>query len=283
MGITRFDVRYEGPGGSLALDVVGMAYQTHSLASYGWVAHATPLVDGSGERLNRYLRQAAEHEIVLSVWSTSKAEFEQRIDRMVELFERDVLANRLGKLIVNGEYLECNVTAVECSEWERPSSYTTITLTVYAPRPVWVRETPFSFWPGEGDITTGKKYAYKYAYRYAHDGSGQIIVNEHYSSSPAIIVIYGYAKDPVFSIAGHQYQVLDTFEVGERVIIDQTSRTLTKIYANGTHENIFGKRGKAHSVFAPIPEGAHLVIASGSFGIDITLHQERSMPRWSAS
>ena len=80
------------------------------------------------------------------------------------------------------------------------------------------------------------------------------------------------------AINGYPYQINDTLEATEYLVIDSTNHTVTKYLANSTNVSIFDKRDKTKSVFEKIPAGTLNLTWTGLFGFDLVLFDERSEP-----
>lgn len=107
------------------------------------------------------------------------------------------------------------------------------------------------------------------------------INNPSFADSNFILTIYGFADNPSVMIAGHPYTVYATIYEGERMVINSVDRTVLKIGRLGEVTSLYNSREKIISVFQKIPPGAHVVTWPGSYGIDLTLLDERSEPKWS--
>ncbi len=282
MRLTLFNVRYIGLKGEIDFTRPPYFYKAHTFLNYEWKYISTNLIDGRGSEVERFYKEEKVYDLILHVkGDATEEEYYQLLNDLTDRFEIDVANNRKAKLYCNDYYINCFVFSQEKNEYKKGVQYQEIKFKVLAPYPVWTKEIKHSFYPGQGEESgDGKGYDYKYDYMYATTGSSEVLVNHHIADSRAIITIWGYADNPLFKIGDNTYQVLETVEDGERIIINQIDKTVVKIYQNGIKENIFGKRGKEHSVFEPIKPGTNLIFSSGAFGIDITLFEERSEPKW---
>ena len=278
-------IKYIGRGGEIVLDRLPYVLRFHDFLGYEWFYTETPQLDLRGSVARSFRRSSRLYMASLTVAEQpGSAPLHELINRFASITEPDILAEQPGKLYVGDDYLLCYITVNSKADFNRTGKHVQVELTILAPHPVWFRTAEFSYFPGGGTQTTaGKKYPLQYPYKYAFDGTDQMYDNDHYAPALARIIIYGHAENPQFSIDGHVYLVNDTVQSGERIEIDQLARTVVKVYANGSRENIFGKRGKQYSVFEPLPPGKHMLVSSGAFGIDIKLFQERSEPEWKSS
>lgn len=90
-------------------------------------------------------------------------------------------------------------------------------------------------------------------------------------------------KYPKIDSEEQVYQVYDTLEAHEYIVIDSRKKTIIKRLANGTEQNIFYKKATGNSIFTEIPSGDILINWSGEFGFDIVVYKERSVPEWISS
>jgi hypothetical protein len=272
------NVKYIGKGGEISFNQPPYLALKHDFTSYAWSYLGSPLLNGKGSEIDKFLRESKVHPLILLVKDDSLAE---TVNHLSDVFEQDVAAMTPGKLYVNDEYLQCYIVASSKDNFNKRGNYVEIELSVLAPQPVWVREVKMSFYPGHGDLSADSK-AYANAYPYAYTGGGvvNVVENDSLHPSPAVITIYGYVENPSIKIGDHTYLISGTIQADERVVIDQFERTVVKVFNNGQTENWFGRRGKAENIFTPIEPGDQSLIMSGSFGVDVNLYIERSEPRW---
>ncbi len=285
MQLTLFNLRYQGLKGELDLTSPPYFYKIHNLLDYEWNALSSNLINGRGFSIDKFNKKGKAYDLTLYIkGDCEEYEYYNLLNDLTDFFEVDVVNQKMARLYCNDYYLNCYIVSQKKGAWKNGVHLQEIQLKVLAPYPMWIKESKQSFYPNQTDegASEGKAYdhSYGYDYMYASSGSGEIIVNKAISPSRAMFTIYGYAENPLFKIGDNIYQVFDTIEEGERVVIDQNEMTVKKIYRNGIVEDIFGKRGKEHSVFKPIGVGNNLILSSGNFGIDITLFEERSEPKW---
>ena len=165
--------------------------------------------------------------------------------------------------------------------------WTDMELGIYCPYPMWAEEESKSFYPDSADkggIYNFLDYPYDYQYDYSKPLSGtEHWYVDHYRSSNFQMTIYDPCANPRIIIAGQVYQVYDTLETHEYIVIDSRKKTIIKRLANGTEQNIFYKKATGNSIFTEIPPGDILINWSGEFGFDIVVYKERSVPEWISS
>lgn len=210
----------------------------------------------------------------------------QSIDLSLENFfracETDIINMTPGQLWIGDQYLSgyfVERSTVNASEYYGREQ----TLSFLSPYGFWLHQEKRSFYPQAVDpsASSGLDYNYDYNYDYAAEtGSGVQWYIDHFAPSEFEMIIYGPAVNPLVNINGHTYQIFDTLENGEYVIINSENNTVMKYRSNGTTKNIFDLRGKEESIFEPISGGQNVFSWNGSFGFDLTLFLERSEPKW---
>ena len=282
---TMMKIKYVGSKGTLHLDDLPYLYKSHDFMDYERNFDTSPMLNGRGESLDGITKKSKEYKMVIHVIGSCQSQewFADRINDLTEFFDADIEIEKAGRLYVNDEYIECYIKSSKKGKWIRGLHHIEIEFTVFAPKPYWITEVPMTFLPmssSGGESDAGKGYVLSYPYSYSGGGTMNLVENNSVYHSLAIITIYGYAKDPVIKIGDRIYKITGTIQADERVVINQIDRTIQKVFNTGQTENWFNKRGKEESVFAPIPPGKQPLIMSGAFGVDLTLHIERSEPRW---
>ena len=274
----RFNVKYVGAGGTVDMSSAPILYREHDFMRREHNYSATALVSGLGSKLARFYREAKEHKITLSVWGD---DMHKTLNAMTEVFERDIFLQSPGKLLVNDEYLNCYVIASEVSDWTLAGNGVTVSLTILAEKPLWIREELLYYETFTIEASSGFILPTAIPFGFtANPGIRQLMI-DHYASVPAEISLFGPFVNPSFSIGSHIYQINGTLLAGERFIVNQLNKTVVKITNSGEVINCFNLRSKTSSVFEPIPAGGNVLTYSGEFAISLILFYERGEPRWS--
>lgn len=240
----------------------------------------------------------------------------QATDYLLSVLDADVAEKEPGRLYTNtGYYLECLFVKSKKSDWNMGINFMFNSFTLLVPRPVWVRETSYSFLAEAADLITilpgeeepeqvitmeeeamfpefsydfavrqgGRTYpVFDYPFDYKRVKGIRQINNDSYLPCHFKITIYGPVTDPELVIANHIYRVGTIVFTSERLEIDSRNNTVIKIGRLGEETDMYNSRYKLQSVFSKIPPGQHTVTWPGGYGIDITLYDERSEPRWSS-
>lgn len=231
-------------------------------------------------QMTGFYKDVAEKTASLSVFADSKEEYDNIMEQLLQVMEKDIISNTPGKLYVNDYYLECYVIARNYSEYEEDYYAVESTIRIIAPNPCWIREREYQFLAVNAVSSDNRRYPYKYPYRYANGLMNIKIINDYIQECDFRMVIQGPVLNPQIIIGGHPYQVNTVLEVGELLIIDSATRTVKKVMNNGTILNVFEQRNKEKSVFKKIAPGRNQVSWSGKYDFSICTYEERSEPRW---
>ena len=184
----------------------------------------------------------------------------------------------MGRLTWGDWYINCYITASETTP--DAGSWTENSISIFCPRPFWVKEEKKSFFPQEEPAAQEfLDYPYDYQYDYYLGAIGiQNWARSFPFDSNFKMVIYGPVTTPRILVNGYPYQINDTLEATEYVVIDSRNNTVIKYMANETNISIFNLRNKEQSVFNKIPAGTLTLNWTGLFGFDLILFDERSEP-----
>lgn len=237
-----------------------------------------------GDRVYGFGKESKVYDLVL----TLRGAMQERLAKLNELtntFENDVIKMSPGKIYFGEYYIECYITKSQTAPSELSPRWTQMALSVYCPYPFWKKEKKKQFYCDDGSSSEEYgflDYPYLYAYDYSRPKSGLREWNvDHSSSSNFEMVIYGPCANPRILVNEYVYQIYDTLDNGEYIIVNSQNRTIKKYLLNGTVKNMFDSRAKSgNSVFQKIPSGNLSISWNGDFGFDITLFMERSEPEW---
>lgn len=219
---------------------------------------------------------------------TIRGKLEERknlLDELTNCWEYDVANLTPGKIYFGKYYINCYIKEMTNKVSDTRNNWTDCEISIYCPYPMWVEELSKSFYAASENSESEYEYLdyqYDYKYDYSKPATGAETWNiEHYRKSNFKMIIYGPCVDPKIMIADQEYQVFDTLEANEHIVVDSRHKKVMKYKTDGTEENIFYKKSTQSSIFTEIPEGELLVSWDGTFGFDITVFKERSVPEWS--
>ena len=197
------------------------------------------------------------------------------------MFEKDVLAEKYGKIVVGDYHLKCYVTDSKKKSYLVSKDFLQLDLKVQTDVPQWIKETTVNFNTKNGNNSDFLDFAYDFPFDFKNGLSVGEINNTGFVPCDFKMVIYGATKKPSVFIGGHEYYVDVEIGASEFLTIDSAKKTVVLTKYNGTEVNCFNNRSRDSYVFKKIPSGISSV-SSGSDGIcvDITLIEERSEPKW---
>ena len=214
-----------------------------------------------------------------------KEQWKEAVDHLADVVQADVIDGKDGRLYTDtGFYLSCKIIGSEKTDWRMGLPIMFNTLTVLADKPVWIREETKEFFsqsevPAPEDGFLDYEYDYQYDYTSQKIGTSDWYI-DHYQPSEFEMTIFGPCVNPRILIEGYPYEVFDTLENNEYIVIDSRQNSVIKHLSNGTVQDLYDLRAKEESVFEPIPSGYLNLSWSGLFGFEITLYIERGEPRW---
>lgn len=258
----------------------GVYLNSNDLRDYHWS------YDTVNSRISRFYRNTTDRKLPLTVICKTDAEALKVKNRLMEIAEVDIEAMLPGKIIVGDYYTKGYITASVKRNYAIKKRFCRIELTLTSEDPVWYREETYSFFyngksvtPG-GSSVTGTDYPWEYKWDYSPPPSVNRIVCNSVRDNAFIMKIYGEITNPTVTIGGHMYSVNGTVKAGETLQIDSLTKTITLTKATGEKENWFDLRNRESYIFEPIPPGQHLVVKNGIFGVDLTVIEKRSEPKW---
>ena len=252
----------------------GLFANANDLRVYSW------LYDSDKNRIENFRKGVVNKTIPVQIVAQSEEEGLLKKNQIFEIFEKDVIAEQPGKIIIGDYYLQCYVYASKKSEYLTHKNLLTTSISVAGDTENWIKETWKEFTYFDPTDGTGKGYEYGYEYDYSvGEGNMDTLFNGHFGSCDFIIKISGYAFEPAITIANHTYKVKETIQEGETLIINSKKKTVT-LSRHGVIDNCFAKRDRSSYIFEKIPSGNSTVYWNSGFNFEITLLEERGEPKW---
>lgn len=234
--------------------------------------------------------------ISMDISGTGLLSFEEAMNRLEDVFEKDVISGRAGRLYVGKSYMNCFLSMTEKDRWINDLGHAKVNLQVTSDYPYWITECPYTFRKKSESVPLtssliGLDYEHDYEYEYVYgfsegnDGTLQYMVNDHYTDSGFKMTIYGPCINPAIRIAGHLYELRTVLYDGEYAVVDSSTRfsqdrAIYKVQVDGTVMDLFNARNKSSEIWKKIPPGRSMVTWNGDFGFDIVLFSERGTPSW---
>lgn len=202
-------------------------------------------------------------------------------NRLFEVFEKDVVTKKYGKIHIGDYYLRCYITGTKKTQYLVNMNYMVISATVQTDVPEWIKETTTIFNMNTKPVEEYLDYPYDFSHDYKNSLISYQVTNGSLTPSNFIITIFGYVQSPTLYIGEHEYTVNVTVDVDEYLTIDSINKTIILTKWNGEQVNCFNSRNKDSYIFEKIPVGTNYITApSEKINFNITLLEERSEPKW---
>lgn len=275
------DIFYENHiGERIDLNSENIILQYQEFFNYSWDATIR------NRKIKGFKRDSATLPVTVAVTAETEDEYLQIIEEFYRIIEKDILAVAPGKLYIDEQYLNCYISGDIKQDAFKGILFQIKNLTLVTDFPYWITETTCQYLPekpNQVEYTTLEKGILfpVFPFDFYSEKGEKTLFNPSFKDSNFILTIYGFAENPQITIAGHPYRVETTAYEGERLVIDSIKGTVKKIGRLGEITDCYNARGKQKRVFQKIPPGMNTFQWSGGFGVDITLFDERSEPKWS--
>ena len=271
------DVIYKSSSGNTYnLQTNGKWIREANYHTWAYIANGTDLQ--YGKRVSSFSKEPATYSTVL-VFHGPAIERAAQINKLHEEFETDIREMQPARVIWGNWYVDCYI--LESKTDPASCDWTENEIMVYCPNPFWIKEEKKSFEAQDAPPISQEFLDYEYDYEYDYF-LGAIGTKTWARTFPYAaefqMIVYGPVSNPRIVINGYPYQINDTLEATEYLVIDSRENTVTKYLAGGGTANIFDKRNKAQSVFETIPGGNLTLNWTGLFGFDLIIFDERSEP-----
>lgn len=247
-----------------------------------------------GTKINRFTKPAQKYACTFK-FKGNPADRKRQIDDFIFQTEQDIANNQPGAIWWNDQYINIFFITHDTHPEGSGIAYTVIEGEFYAPYPFWIEEQTVIIRPSdEGsqgfpeDVKgypeeRGFVYGYNPKYSYPYAKTAVYLRVDSALPSNYKAVIYGPTPMVQFTINGHLYEVDYSLRAGQIMIIDSRDSTpITErcivVNENGTQINVFDYRNPDSLLFEKVPNGDVVLNYSRTYGIDLTLFQERSAP-----
>lgn len=251
----------------------GIYVSSNDLHDYDW-----ELIT-KNDRIAGFRRGIASRTLPVAILCSSAAAGLAARNLLLEVAEKDILAEKPGKIVIGDYYYRCYIVGSKKANYMKAKCRMDVTLTLSSDNPYWIRESKFSF-RKTATAASGVEYPFDYPFDYTSSFARSALLNTSFAPSNFRLTMFGPCESPGIYIADHLYSVQCSLQAGEHIIIDSAAKTIVKVAADGTSTNLFNRRNRASYVFEKIPPGSSAVSWDDSFGADIVLLEERSEPKW---
>lgn len=238
-------------------------------------------ITSKNDKISGFKKGIVQKTIPVILKCNTEAEGLQLRNRLFEVFEKDILAEKHGKIQIGDYYLRCYITGSKKTEYLVNMNYMLVTLTVQTDKPQWVKETTTVYSINTEDAGQHLDYSYDFPYDFKNTLSNGQINNTGLTPSNFILTIFGQTQSPILFISGHKYAVDVLVNSGEYLTINSVDKTIILTKSNGEQVNCFNARDKDSYIFEKIPVGVNIATtANQQIYFNITLLEERSEPKW---
>lgn len=265
------EVYYENHLGEV-IDLKKAPYRliTGNLFDYEW--------DNAGSSV--FERFSKKKRLQMDIF-TKKREYHRAVNHLHDVFERDVLSGIPGRLYFCESYIPCYIIMSEKSDWES-DIFMTLDLTLLT-NGAWITEKTFHFKTVDALASAAAeggnylKYPFNYPYNYQSDVILTYLENDGVGPCDFDMVIFGPCTNPKVHISDDVYEINVDLHESEYLIITSSPKRMIKHFADGSEENVMNARNKKYGIERIAP-GTNIINRNGSFGVDITIYKERSVP-----
>ena len=253
----------------------GIFVDTNDLHDYEWT------VTKKGNRISALTYAISKRKLPIVIICDTEEKGIAARNKLHEITEKDVLAMQHGRILIGDYYFRCFVTKSQKRNYLTTKRHMKLTLTLTSDFPFWVKESTFVFRKlGEQKGGSNLDFPHDFSFDYFPGMGNKKLNNTGFAGANFRMIIYGGCENPTVYVAGHKYQVNCTLDTNEYLTIDSVTKKIFKTANDGTVTNMFSKRDRKSYIFEKIPPGNNVVMWEGGFGVDITLLEERSEPKW---
>lgn len=202
-------------------------------------------------------------------------------NNLFEKLEKDVLAQKKGKLYIGDYYLSGYFYSASKKDYT-VYNYTEVTLGFVTDESYWKKETLFTYRTNEESSQIhGLDYPYGYDYDYTSSANAGYIENVSFVPCNFKMVIYGPAENPTAVIGENEYKVNVDIQPNEYLTIDSLNKKVYLTDTRGNITNCFKDRDlDSGYIFEKIPVGEAYLYISPVTNVDVVVIRERSEPEW---
>lgn len=231
-----------------------------------------------GTRVADFAKDPAIYETEL-ILEGGERQRQAIVDALHDDFEADLRNRKAGRIIWGSYYIDCFVIESNTAPTDIPTR-TLNKIKIYAPYPYWVQDYNIELLPSEETESEFLDFPFNFPFDFTAPTIGETTIKSDFPfASEFEMVIFGPAVNPRVTINWYSYVLYTTIPDGAYVVIDSRKKTVMQFNTDGTQSNIFNLRNKTDSIFQKIPGGSLRISWDATFGVNITIHRERSEPR----
>lgn len=238
-------------------------------------------ITSKNDRISGFRKGIVQKTIPVILKCESEVEGVQLRNKLFEVFERDVISKKHGKIQIGEYYLRCFITGVKKTQYLTDLSYLVLSLTVQTDLPDWVKESKIIYQVNNTVSNKPLDFPYDFPYDFTDRVTKNEINNNGLKPYDFIMTIAGYVKNPTIYIGGHLYSVNVIIEDTDYLKINSVDKTIILYKENGEQINCFNNRNRDSYIFEKIPLGKSIITSTNSeIYFEMTLLEGRSEPKW---
>ena len=238
-------------------------------------------VSNKNDKISGFKKGVVAKTIPIIIKCENDSEGYEVRNRIFEVFEKDVIAQKYGRINIGDYYLKCYATGSSKSSYLISKGLMMLKLKIQTDAPEWVKETTLNFRQDSGGDSEFLDFAVGFPFDFKNSLALKEVNNQNFVPSNFRMTIYGRTANPSIYIGGHEYAVNVDVEAGEYLTIDSVEKTVVLTKYNGQKINCFNNRNKDSYIFEKIPSGSSIVtFGQSTQAFDLTLLEERSEPKW---
>lgn len=251
----------------------------HKAANYhAWAYRVQGTKLQYGTRVADFAKDPATYETEL-ILEGGERQRQAIVDALHDDFEADLRNKKAGRIIWGSYYIDCFVIESNTAPTDIPTR-TLNKIKIYTPYPYWVQDYNIELLPSEETESEFLDFPFNFPFDFTAPTIGETTIKSDFPyDSEFEMVIFGPAVNPRVTINRYSYVLYTTIPDGAYVVIDSRKKTVMQFNTDGTQSNIFNLRNKTDSIFQKIPGGNLRISWDATFGVNITIHRERSEPR----
>ena len=279
---------YESSDGQIIDFMSGGIYaQTpESLLDDEWNYTTITGINGIG-KIKRFYKDTKTYSLTLDIMADSAEKFNELMNHMYTVFDRDVQRMLPGKIWWNGYYKQAYIVSKKHSDYDELFESVTKQLTVLSIHPMWTKEYKHSYMASSGEVGAldygmeGFYDGYDYGgYDYGQAEVIEVLSVDTVAGANFEMTIFGPISQPTIIIGDHKYGMDADIAAGEYAVINTISKTIKKYDQYGREENIYHTRARDSYIFEKLPTGALRILKAKELAFDVIVYDERGEPEW---
>lgn len=255
-------------------NLLGLRITSDPFHSHSW--SPSTVSQKYGAKVTGFSKEAVTYSATFKVDMPYK-ETADLLDSLAKCFDIDISKQTPGKIYFGEQYISCYGIELKIT----PDGFAqSVEASFYCPYPFWIFERKYEWLPSSSDDEF-LDFPFDFPFDFHTENGSGYAINDGVTDCNFKLVIYGPVQNPSVLINGINVGGYVTLESNDILVIDTKDYSVTKIAGSGAKTDCFRHRFKDQDIFSKLPSGGYSVSWEKSFGVGLTLYQERSIPTWS--